>query len=179
MSDDANLLPKGRYTGRAVSAALGMTGGDKPQVAVMFELVEPAGWRIGWYGYFSEKTEESTLKGLFACGWDGEDIRVLNGIDQNEVELVVDIEENEDKNGQRLGTFRNRVRWVNPVGDATMLLNKTMDDATAAQFATAMRGRAAQLKQKLQSGKSAAPAAKGAAGADAPPPADEPPPWMR
>lgn len=175
--ENQNVLRAGRYTGRATGGALGMTAGDKPEVAVMFELVEPPGWRIAWYGFFSEKTEESTLKALLACGWDGDDISALTGIDQNEVELVIEVEENEDKNGQRLGTYRNRIRWVNPVGSAGVLINKEMDDATKAQFTNAMRGRALALKNKLAAGKSAAPA--GTAATAVVPPADEPPPWMR
>lgn len=175
--ENQNVLRPGAYKARATGGALGLTAKDKPEVAVMFELVEPQGWRIAWYGFFTEKTEDSTLKALFACGWDGEDISALTGIDQNEVELVIEVEENEEKNGQKLGTYRNRVRWVNEVGAAGVLISKEMDDGMKAQFTQAMRGRALALKQKITAGKSAVPT--GTAATAAVPPADEPPPWMR
>lgn len=173
----SRLLAAGRYRGRARDGVVGMTSKGKPEVAVLFELEDPQGWTIAWYGFFTEKTEESTLKALLACGWDGEDITALTGITENVVELVIEVEEQEDENGQKTGEWRNRVRWVNPVGSASMLIGKEMDDATKVQFATAMRGRALALKQKLSSGKSSAPpeGATPASTADV----GEPPPWAR
>lgn len=177
----SNLLAAGRYKARAVDGALGATKKGAPEVAVMFELSEVPGYRLAWYGFFTEKTEEKTLEALFACGWDGENIEQLAGLTENEVELVVEVEEQEDEQGRKTGNWRNRVRWVNPLGGgAQMLLGNELDDATKAQFTQAMRGRALALKQKLAQGKSAAPA-KAPAGAAPASTADvgEPPPWAR
>ena len=176
----ANLLQRGRYLGRAVSGGLGATSKGDPQVAVMFELGEPVpGHRVGWYGFFTPKTEEATLKALFACGWDGENIKELNGITERDVELVIELEQQVNEQGEKIeNSWRNRVRWVNEIGSASMMLVHELEPAVEAQFVQAMYGRAAAMKQKLSAGKSAAtpPAgAKPAATADV----GEPPPWAR
>lgn len=184
-NEQSNLLRAGRYKARAVDGALGATKKGMPEVAIMFELTEIPGHRLAWYGFFTEKTEDRTLESLFHCGWDGESIEQLAGITENEVELDVEVEQQEDKDGNKLDSWRNRVRWVNSLGGgAQMLLGNELDDATKAQFTQAMRGRALALKAKLAQGKSAAPAKAGAAagsGGAAATTADvgEPPPWAR
>lgn len=174
----SNLLRAGRYKARATDGALGATSKGAPEVAIMFELSEVPGHRLAWYGFFTEKTEEKTLEALFACGWDGENIEQLAGITENEVELVVEVEEQRDEQNRPTGNWRNRVRWVNPLGGgAHMLLGNELDDATKAQFTSAMRGRALAMKQKLAAGKSAVPPAGAAPATTAD--VGEPPPWAR
>lgn len=101
----------GIYRARAVGALLTETRSGKEQVAVEFELLDEGfvGRRITWYGYFTEKTTERTLRTLRTCGWLGMDLTDLAGIESNEVSLVI---ENQEYEGRTIP----RVQWVNAVG---------------------------------------------------------------
>src|SRR5438445_10684785 len=85
----APLQPEGTYRARATTWGLGSTGGDKEQVAVTFKLLDYPGKVITYYGSFSEAALEFTVKALRTCGWTGVDISDLQGLDTNEVSLVV------------------------------------------------------------------------------------------
>ena len=119
---------------RAVEAALGTTSKGGEQVAILFTLLEGPneGERITYYGYFTEKTQERTLETLEYCGWEGDDLSDLRGVDRNDVYLV--IEHEPDQNGET----RARVRWVNAAGGIAM--QNRMAPADAASFAQRMRG---------------------------------------
>jgi hypothetical protein len=103
------MLAEGRY--RAVAqpgAHLSETKTGKAFVAVTFKVVrgEMAGETIDWSGWLtSPKSEDRTLASLRYCGWKGEDITDLGGLDQ-EVEIVVEHEEYE-------GKTRAKCAWVN------------------------------------------------------------------
>lgn len=90
----------------------GYSANGNLQIGLVFVLLdEPyANRKMSWRGSFAnEKSTEFTLQALENCGWKGEDpITSLDGVDSEEVELVVEDEFNE-QNGQ---TFA-RVRWVN------------------------------------------------------------------
>lgn len=110
---------KTKCRGRAVSGEWGKTGGGKPQVVILFEITdggpvpENRGETISWFGFFTDKTEETTMKGLRAAGVRGEDVTLLEGLGEVECELVL---ENETKSeGKYAGKTFPRVRWVNPL----------------------------------------------------------------
>jgi hypothetical protein len=137
-------IQAGTYRARAVSAALGETSTGSEQVAVEFELLDVegnAGPHIVWYGYFTEKTVKTTIKALRTCGWTGDLLTDLSGIDTNEVSLV--IEEESDQNGR----MRPRVRWVNAPGGAGLSLKAPLDGEKARAFAAKMRSRIAAMDQ--------------------------------
>jgi hypothetical protein len=132
------------------------------QIAVQFELVEPAGERRTWYGFFTESTIENTVKSLRACGWNdpNNDLSVFTegsplpagfGL---EVELVIEQEE-------YLGKVRDRIRWVNGGGGLALKRALTKEQATA--FAARL-GRQISALDKLQgrpsAGSSPRPAAR-------------------
>lgn len=136
------MIPNGTYLARALGGALGKTNAGKPQVAVEFEILsaEAAGEHITWYGFFSEKTEERTIKSLRLAGWRGDDLSDLSslgGDDAPEVALVIEEETYE-------GKTRTKVQWVNAPG-AGLAMKSEMSPEEAKAFATRMKGRVAQI----------------------------------
>lgn len=141
------MLDAGKYYGHAVEAVLGTTSTGKDQIAVVFELDEPVGQRITWYGYFTEATEDRTIESLRATGWKGLDFSVfaygneLPADVTETVELVVEHEQGND------GIWRAKVRWVNKSSGLTV--RDPMDAPRAAQFAQRMRARLAAFDAKI------------------------------
>lgn len=154
------MIPKGRHRARAVNAALGLTQKGAEQVGVQFELLDEPGGMITWYGYFTEKTMENTVKSLRTCGWDGEDLSDLRNIDANEVTLVIE-HEADDKGGTRA-----KVRWVNDAGGLAMKSQLAPDQAKA--FGARMRS--AVLAYGKPTPRPAAPPARHISHPDASPP---------
>ncbi len=135
------MIPAGTYRARAVEGALGHTEGGNPQLAVQFTLLDDdvQGQTIAWYGYFTEKTQERTVQALRYCGWQGDDLTDLSGIDANEVQIVVDHEEYN-------GVTRAKVQWVND--GAGLRMKSRMSQGDAAAFAAKMRGAIVAQRQK-------------------------------
>jgi hypothetical protein len=80
-----------------------------PQVAVVFEILRGpyAGQRITWMGYFTEKSQERTLKALRIAGFEGDDLdKFADQRPTNEVAIVVEVETYD-------GKPRAKVAWVN------------------------------------------------------------------
>ena len=130
----AQIIEAGTYRARSVEGALGETSTGKEQVAVVFELLD-VGQKITWYGYFTDKTLESTFRALRTAGWTGQDLSDLSTLsreDAPEVHLVVEHEK--DKEGQN----RARVRWVNSTGGVGLKASLAPDKAKA--FAARMKG---------------------------------------
>jgi hypothetical protein len=139
------------YKGRAVSWGLGTTEKGNPQIAVTF-VITTAGAdleEITWYGYFTDKTEERTIQSLRYCGWQGDDFTNLDGMNENEVELVI---EDEDYQGK---TY-TKVKWVNRPGGSAALKAPLAGNALQ-EFAARMRSKvraidAANGAKKVRSG---------------------------
>ena len=133
------IIEAGTYRARAVEGALGETKTGKEQIAVRFALLDPGlpQSNITWYGYFTEKTTESTFKALRVAGWKGQDLSDLSDLagETPEVDLVVEHEEGQD------GTTRARVRWVNGTGGIALGTQLAPDKAKV--FAAKMRGQLA------------------------------------
>jgi hypothetical protein len=144
------MIPVGTFKARATEAALGTTSKGGEQVAVNFQILEgeAQGQFVTWWGYFTEKTTERTLESLEHCGWQGDDLNDLAGIDRNEVYLVIEHEQDQQ------GELRARVRWVNAAGGIAM--QNRMAPADAASFAQRMRGTVLARRQA----KGQAPAAQ-------------------
>lgn len=143
-------MEEGRYRARGIQGALGETKGGAEQVAVEFEFLdEPVkGQRITWFGYFTDKTTEHTVKALRTCGWQGADLTDLSGVDANEVILVIQNEEYE-------GTWRSKVRFINSLNGGLALKNP-LDENKARAFAARMKGQILAIDQS--SGQRRAPA---------------------
>jgi hypothetical protein len=122
------------YEAKATEWALGESSSGKEQVVVSFHVLTPDAQeqRLTWYGYFTEKTADRTLESLRHCGWTGDDLTDLTGLDANEVQLVVEDEEYE-------GKVTAKVQWVNKAGGLALKAPLAPDKAKA--FAASMRDR--------------------------------------
>jgi hypothetical protein len=177
---------KGTFRARAVDGGLGETSTGKEEIAIAFEFTgdtELKGQRITYYGYFTEGTLDSTIKGLRACGWQGTEMTDLldfqkSGLGANEVELVVEPEVVKDRAGQVqteddgvTPRTRARVRWVNAVG--RMGLREPLAADKAAAFAAKMKAKLVQFDQQQRAGKTnGAPGAAPSAAAPSKPAVD-------
>lgn len=133
------MIPAGNHRAKAIDAILSETSTGKEQVVVNFELLDLPGESITWYGYFTDKTTETTLKGLRAAGFKGLDINDMSSLREspNEVSLVVEHERNEKD-----GSIRARVRWVNTWGGPTL---QPLAPEKARAFATKIRAELAKF----------------------------------
>jgi hypothetical protein len=162
------MLDRGYYRARAVESALGKTQNGTRQVAVRFQTFDDQnqpGEAITWYGYFTDKTADRTLESLQHCGWEGDDITDLTGIERNEVQLVVEHEEYE-------GKVHARVAWVNRPGGGGIAIKAPLDEAEKVDFAREVKAKLLAMRQ----GQRRAPASRSAsARAPEPPPIAEDP----
>lgn len=126
-------LQDGTYRAKARASALTESSNGTPTAAVEFVVLSPeesAGQSITWYGYLSEKAFPYTVEGLRNCGWTGDDLSDLSGIDANEVSIVIVTEEYEGKQ-------HSKVRYVNKLGGLAVKSPMTADKAKA--FAASMK----------------------------------------
>jgi hypothetical protein len=133
----------GIYNMRAVDADLGFTNGSdtepaKPQVAILFEFVDGPykGTSITWYGFFTEKTEKSTLLALRTCGWQGNDLSDLSTV-RGEAPCTIQIEADLE------GVLRPKIRFV---GGGAIAMKNVMTPEQKKAFAAAMMGKAAGVQ---------------------------------
>ena len=167
-----SIVPKGKYRARArewVLTEIGEKG--TPAVAVEFVFSDESLGSIRWDGWLSDAAFDRTIESLRHCGWTGDDLSDLDGLDANEVELVV---EDDDYNGK---TY-SKVKWVNRAGSLAHKSPLTGDKAKF--FAKQMQARIRALDaSKPAPGPRTAPKAQSARRSSAPSgPVDErePPP---
>jgi hypothetical protein len=135
------MLAKGRYRARGTGYEWGKSPSKGTrQVVVDFELLDEAhkGERINWIGYITPNTQERTLETLRTCGWKGDDVTDLQGLGDNEVELVVDHETYEEKT-------HARVQFVNRIGSG-FKMKSPMSEQEKKAFAAEMRGLAVKSR---------------------------------
>lgn len=126
-------IQDGTYRAKARTWALAESSKGTPEVAVEFLFSSPdfAGAGITWHGYLSEGAFKRTVESLRHCGWTGDDLTDLAGLDTNEVDLVIANEEYE-------GETHPKVRWVNKAGG--LAVKSVMTPEKAKSFAAAMKG---------------------------------------
>jgi hypothetical protein len=151
------------YAAQAESWTLGRSSTGKEQVAISFLVLTEGATheRLTWYGYFTEHTFDRTVETLRTCGWQGDDLSDLSGVEQNKVSLVVVDEDFE-------GKVTARVAWVNRTGGGPSV-KEVLEGNEAKAFAAAMKDR---VRAWSAANKSKAPAAKTPASLRTP----EPPP---
>lgn len=160
----------GQYRARAVDCGLGEASTGSEQVAVAFEIVEEGdglGSRIiTWYGYFTEKALEQTVRGLRAAGWKGTDISELASFETagltNEVVLVIEQESDQQ------GVMRARVRWVNTVG--SIAIKQRLDAVKTADLAKRLKGAILAIDNSTKQPKPKSTAAPASSRRPEPPP---------
>lgn len=175
MTEKSKETWNGEHPARAVEWALRSVGqNETPAVAVRFRLTD--GPRranyITWDGWLTDKAFDRTIESLQYCGWKGDDLRDLQGLDANEVSLVIELEDYTDPNGE----FKQipKVRWVN--GGSGLSMKGRMTESEAAVFAEKMRGRIHAMQKKKGNDPAAARASNSAGNGprnDAPPHQDD------
>lgn len=125
-----------------------------PGVAIEFAMTDPelAGQTMDWTGWLSDAAYARTVESLRYCGWRGDNLEELTGLDANEVELVVGDEEYEGKKYKR-------VKFVNRIGG--LALKTPLAGDKAKSFAASMRDKIRALD--AAKGQKAQPAPKPAA----------------
>lgn len=127
-------LENGRYRGRAVEGALGITGKGTEQIGVRFALLDRPGEHITWYGFFTSAAKHITIAALRVAGFIGADLSDLSSLSRPDAPEVLLVVENEEYDG----TVRPKVKWVNPVGGLAM--KDQITGQAAAAFAARMKG---------------------------------------
>lgn len=164
-------LTAGTYKAKVQGECVLGTSKEKGTPFIEFYLTilegENKGGRARWTGYFTENTNERSIQSLQICGWAGDDLSQfsdggLHGLDANEVEIVVEIEEYE-KEGET--KHAPRVAWINRAGG---FLNKAaaMNPDAAKAFAERMRGLVLKSKEKNPVSAPKANASPNASGAE-------------
>lgn len=150
-------ITDGKYKARATGqVVLGTSSKQKtPFVECYFKIIggENNDGEVRWTSYFSEKAAPRTIEALQICGWEGDDVGEFadgepHGLDRNEVEIVVELEEYEDENGDKKTS--PRVQWVNRLGGYLNVQNAMSKD-DAASFGEKMRGLVLKMKTKKAS----------------------------
>lgn len=150
-------ITDGRYKSRACGQVVLGKSAKKgtPFIEFYFKLIggENNGGEVKWTGYFppdNPKVCVRTLESLQFCGWEGDDISEfadgeLHGLDANEVETVVELEDYENDEGETRTV--PRVQWVNKLGGHLQVQN-AMSKEEAGSFGEQMKGLVLKLKSK-------------------------------
>lgn len=122
-------------------AQFGESKNGTKQILMQFKILDGdyAGRVVPWFGYFTTKTVDTTLKAMRNCGMKGEDLFSLWGANAQELNQVVQIETELNENPEN-GKVHARVRWVNSVGGGGVKLKKPMTEADMRKFAAQMKG---------------------------------------
>lgn len=176
--DDRKMIPDGdRVRCRVIDYALGAAGTNTEQIGLQLQVTDGpyTGRVLTYYGFFTEKTEEETVKAMVAFGWDG-NVQNLDSIKTKDAFATIQHEASE-KNGKK--SVRERVRWINAIG---VRMDKQFNAAEEAGFKRKLSGIAARvLGGKVASGAALPPLPARGADAGPPPPSDDdaPPPFRR
>lgn len=135
------MIPNGKYRARATG---GQWGQSKKKGTIMcrvsFSITEDehAGATAIWDGYFADNTKARAVDSLRHCGctFPNDNVTDLTGIDKQEVEIVVEVEEYTANDGEV--RHRSRVQWVNALGGLPE--DQQLDEAGKAAFAAQMKG---------------------------------------
>lgn len=147
------MITAGTYRARATGACVLGESANKNTPFLEFYLKVAEGDHKGaivrWTGYFTENTSERTIQALILCGWQGEDPSefedgTLHGLDANEVDIVVEIEEYE-KDGEI--KHAPRVQWINRPGGYLNVENAMKTEA-AKSFGARFRGLVMAVREK-------------------------------
>lgn len=164
------------YRGKAKEWTMSLSSTEKPMLVVLFDvLTEGAAEKaLTWRGFFTEKTMDRTIESLRFMGFEGDDLSQLEGLDRNEVELVVEDEEYTDGESGEV-KYSAKVQWVNRP-KALSVKNVLEGDGLKA-FAAQMKASFRQVDAaagKRTSAPAAAkkPAPSGPQGAEPPPLSD-------
>jgi hypothetical protein len=129
------MILAGNYRAQAVDGHLSYTSKGNEQVVVKLVIAggPQDGQHITWFGFFSDACFDRTIQSLRYCGWKGDDVSALDGLDANEVEIVVE-------HSEYKGKVTPTVRWINQAGGGA-----GMSPVQARDFAESVKGRIAGM----------------------------------
>ena len=143
-----DLFPKGKYRARADrQVEFGTSGNGSDYCVIDFEITEGElrGDHIKAWLYFTEKARDRSIEALRTCGctFPGNDVTNTEGIDTNEVEIVVEHETYE-------GKLRDKVKWINSLRKSPVKDSERMDPHAKKSFAERMK--ASLIAKKVEDG---------------------------
>lgn len=134
-------IAAGTYRGRAIkgSEQYGQTKNGNDQIVIDLNL-EDIGEKVSTFLVFTDKAAEYSLDRLRACGWTGDDLSNLAGIDVNEVEVEVKYE-------QYNGETKMKVQIL--TGGGAVKLKDQLDDKGRKAFAAKYKDLAKSVTAKV------------------------------
>jgi hypothetical protein len=160
------------YRGKAKEWAMSEASTGKPMLVVLFDVLTEGATEksLTWRGFFTDATADRTIESLRAMGFEGDDLSTLEGLDKNEVDLVVEDEEYTDPETGQVRAVP-KVQWVNR--PRALSVKTVMEGDKLRSFAAEMKARFravdAAAGKRTPSKPAAAPAGAG-------PKTPEPPP---
>jgi hypothetical protein len=113
-------IEAGTYRARAIkgSEQYGQTSNGNDQIVIDLDLLD-LGEKISTFLVFTDKAAQWSLDRLRACGWTGDDLSNLDGIDANEVEVEVAYEmyKGEEKMKVQIRTSGGAVKLKDQLDD--------------------------------------------------------------
>jgi hypothetical protein len=139
----------GKFKAVVTAKELTTTRNGGEQVVVTFELREgpSTGETIKYYGNLSAAAAEYTLKNLRICGWKSDDIRELDTVGDDEVQLNIQ----EDTYN---GNTALKVKFINPL---TMASKFTVEPSQADALAARLKALAAATRGDTPAAPAVAP----------------------
>lgn len=126
-----------------------------PGIQIMFRVTEGeyADETVRFDGWFTEKTAERIIESLNYCGWTGDDLAQfsdggLHGLDTNDVELVIEMEDYHGTDEKYLGKQFPKVQWINRLGGRGLNVKSAMTPDAAAAFGEKFRGLVLKARAK-------------------------------
>lgn len=163
--DDDELLDEGEWPVMAVTHKIGFAGTNNEQIGVRCKFTEGPhkNKTLVWYGSFSDRALDITIRGLRALGMKGDDLRDLSGM-YTDPGAAIGVVQHDEYQGKK----RARIAFING-GDVVMKQEMNAQELSA--FAQRMRGAFA----RTGGGKPSTPAAGPSVGngRGAPPPRDQ------
>lgn len=130
------MIQAGVYLATVLTHSINETKKGEPQVVIAFSFKDRIGpQKITYYGSFSEKAAQYTIKNLITCGLKGSNPAGEIEIGK-EVEIVVDLEKDDQ------GKDRAKVKFINKVGGS----RPPMDKSLAIAKLSSLEGMVAKLR---------------------------------
>lgn len=125
-------IPGGVHKGRAIAGSeqYGTSSGGHDQIVVDLSLTE-LGEQVSTFLIFSDASAPYSIQRLRACGWQGDDLSNLAGIDANDVDVEVRYEMYDSKQQMRVQIL---------TGGGRVVLDKPLDDQGKRAFAAKFKG---------------------------------------
>lgn len=143
-----SIIEPGKYLAKCIdhpdSIRWGRAKSGAEQIALTFAFIDgdgqPGASTIEWVGGFgTDQSAEITIKALRACGWSGDDLLDLRGINEETVELDIAWDEYQ-------GERRLRIKWINRPGSGRLQFRDLLDERAKQSLAARMRKIAAKHK---------------------------------